>query len=117
MTIQELCNKYYFHDSCITKIDYRRNNSELDITMDFCQWAQEGYSEQDPENIWLKLIFRGIEEYDGITGDIDYFSILDVEVKEDKLWISILDDFHDEYYEYYLSPSDVEVKILGVVKD
>lgn len=117
MTIQELCSKYYFHDSCITRIDYHSDSRRLEITMDFCQWAQEWYVEQDPENIWLKLIFSGIEEYDGIIGDVDYFSILDGEVKNDKFWLSILDDFHDEYYEYYLSPSNVEVKVLGVVKD
>ena len=117
MTIQELRKQYYFHDSCITKVDFIRESKRLEITMDFCQWAQEWYAENEPENVWLKLTFHGIDEYDGITGDIDYYSILDAEVKDDKLWLYILDDFHEEEYEYYLSPSDVEVEILGIVEE
>ncbi len=117
MTIQELREKYYFHDSCITRIDYFSEDKRLTITMDFCQWAQNWYKEGEPENVWLKLTFYGIDGYDGITGDIDYFSILDGEIKDDKFWLFILDDFHEEHYEYYLNPSNVEVEILGIVED
>ena len=76
MTIQELDNKYYFHDSAITHIDYSSQTKELDIIIDFCYWAQKWYKEGDPELMELKVTFEGIEDYDGLTGDIDYFSIL-----------------------------------------
>lgn len=117
MTIQELRKQYYFHDSCITKIEYLKELKVLEISMDFCLWAQEWYTESDPENVWMKLTFYNIDEYDGITGDIDYFSILDAEVKDDKFWMYILDDFHDQEYEYYLSPSEVKVDVLDAVND
>ena len=85
--------------------------------MDFCQWAQQWYKDGDAENVWLKLKFHDIDEYNGISGDIDYFSILDGEIKGDKFWLYILDDFHDKEYQYYLSPSDVEIEILGAVEE
>ena len=115
MTIKELRDRYYFHDSCITRIDYK--DKKLEMILDFCQWAQEWYKKTDPENVWMRLIFSGIEQYEGITGEIDYFSVLDAEIKEDKLWIFMLDDFHNENYEIFLKPTDVEVEILGVVED
>ena len=117
MTIQELREKYYFHDSCITRIEYDKELKQLEITMDFCQWAQEKYVENEPENVWLKLTFHGIDEYDGLIGEIDYFSILNAEIKDGKFWLSILDDYHGEEYEYYLSSSNVEVEIIGPVEE
>jgi len=117
MTIKQLTDKYYFHDSCVTNITFSAETQRLIITMDFCQWAQEWYTEKEPENVWLKLTFHGIDEYNGITGDIDYFSILDAEIKDDRFRLFILDDFHNEEYDYYLLPSAVEVEILGPVED
>lgn len=117
MTIQELRKKYYFHDSCITRIDYIKESKDLIITMDFCQWAQEWYDKSKPENVWLRVTFHGIDEYHGLIGDIDYFSILNGEIKDDKFWLYILDDIHAKEYEYYLLPSDVNVEILGAVED
>ena len=117
MTIQEFCEKYYLHDSCITRIDYINESKQLEITINFCQWAQEWFTNDKPENIWLKLIFHDVDTYKGITGDIDYFSVLDAEIKDEKLRLFILDDIHDESYEYYLSPSDIEIVNLGVVEE
>ena len=117
MTIQELDNKYYFHDSMITTISYSAETENLTFTIEFCNWAQEWYKEGDPELLKMELIFEGIKEYDGITGDIDYFSILDANIKNDKYYMFIEDDFHQRFYEYYLSPTNVEVKIVGTVEN
>ena len=85
--------------------------------MEFCNWAQEGYKDGDPELLKLELVFEGIDDYCGITGDIDYFSILDGEIKDEKYHLFIEDDFHQEFYEYYLDPTNVEVKIVGIIED
>lgn len=113
MTIDELLNKYCFHDSCITNISYSLNEKKLEIKMDFCLWAQKDYNDGDLENIWIKLILFGIEEYNGFTGDIDYFSIENVEKKNGKLWIYMQDGINNEFYEMLLNPSTIELKVLG----
>ena len=112
MTIQELENKYYFHDSSITNIDYSKEQEKLDILIVFCYWAQEWYKEGDPELMDIKLSFKGIKDYDGIVGNINYFSILDGDIQNDKYHLLIEDGFHQEYFEYYLEPSSAEVEIL-----
>jgi len=117
MTIQELDNKYYFHDSMITNISYIESDHKLIISMEFCNWAQSWYKEGDPELVELKLIFYGIETYDGIVGDVDYFSILDGEIIDEKYHLFIEDDFHQAFYEYYLEPSSVDVSIGAPIVD
>ena len=117
MTIHELENKYYFHDSLINKIDYYKENERLEFTIGLCYWAQEWYKEGDPELMEIRLIFEGINEYGGIIGDVDCFSILDGMVKNGKWRFNILDDFHDTYYEYVFSPSNVEVKHIRIFED
>lgn len=113
MTAQELIKKYDLHDSCITNISYTRESKKLEITLDFCQWAQSWYKDDMPENIPIKLILYSIDKYDGIIGEIDYYSILNVEIKDDnKLSFYILDDFHNKNYKYILSPSDIEINIM-----
>jgi len=117
MTIQELNKKYYFHDSMITEIHYSQTSQELEIIMDFCNWAQKSYENSDPELLKLKIKFEGVLDYDGITGEIDYFSILIAEVKNDKFHLIIEDDFNQQYYEYYFSSSNVETEVIGIVED
>lgn len=115
MTIQELCKKYYFHDSMITKISYSKDIKELEFMLEFCNWAQNDYKENDPELLKMKLTFESILDYDGITGDIDYFSVLDCDIVDDRFHMLIEDDFHQEVYEFYLNPSNVKVEIVGAV--
>ena len=117
MTVKELLNKYYFHDSCITNIDFDEGRKKIEITMDFCQWAQDWFVKGSPENIWLKLTLFGIDSYEGIVGEIDYFSIVEAKEIGDTLLLMIEDDYHEAYYQYSFSPSDVDVEILGEVKD
>ena len=69
------------------------------------------YIEGDPELVELKLIFNGIETYDGIVGDVDYFSILDGEIKDEKYHLFIEDDFHQVFYDYYFDPDSVDIAI------
>ena len=117
VTIQDLDNKYYFHDSTITNVLFDSNSQKLVFTIEFCNWAQEFYKAGEPELLKMELIFNGIKDYDGITGNIDYFSILDGDVINGKYHLFIEDDFHQEFYEYYLQPTDVDVRVIGAIDD
>ena len=117
MTIQELNTQYYFHDSMITNVSYSAETQRLIFIIEFCNWAQEWYKEGEPELLKMEIVFEGITDYDGIVGDIDYFSILDADIKEGKYHLLIEDDFHQKTYEYFLSPTNVEIKIVGIVED
>jgi len=117
MTVHELVNKYDFHDSMITCIRYSSENKELVIILDFCYWAQEWYKENDPELMKLKLTFYGISEYSGIVGDIDNYSVLDSDIRDNTYHIFIEDDFNQQFYEYFLNPSDIKIDILEMFNE
>lgn len=55
MTINELLDKYHFHDSTIEEITYDISNGKLEFIIDFCYWLQNGYSDGDKENGLVKL--------------------------------------------------------------
>lgn len=116
MTIHELAKKYYFHDSMITSVNYSANEQKLEIFMDFCHWAQEWYKQGEPELLKLRLTFSGIKDYHGITGNIDYFSILDAGIKHDKYHLFIEDDFQHKFYEYYLEPTNIDAETIGITE-
>lgn len=117
MTIQELNSKYNFHDSCITKIEYDSTHKSLSIYMDFCNWAQSWYKESDSELLRVKLSFEGIDDYNNIKGEIDYFSIGNAEIKDGKYFLFIEDDFNSKYYELFLTPTSATFEILGEVDE
>ena len=110
MKINELLNKYTFHDSLLENISYDKENSILTLTIDFCFWMQNDYDESQPETGHIKLLFKNIENYDGLVGDIDSYSILKTSYANDVLTISLLDDFHDEYHEITIHSQNVIIQ-------
>lgn len=48
MKIKELLDKYYFHDSLITKISY---NNKVKIDIELCNWKQKGRARNERSRI------------------------------------------------------------------
>lgn len=107
MNIKSLLDNYIFHDSLVEKIEYDANKKEVVINIDFCAWMQEDYNDDLPETKNIKVIFMNVIEFDGLTGDVDDFSILDVSYSNGIVVISMLDDFHDKYYEVRITADTV----------
>ena len=110
MKINELVSRSTFHDSLLENILYENENSKLILTIDFCFWMQNDYDESQPETGYIKLLFNNIENYDGLVGDIDSYSILKTSYDNDVLTISLLDDFHDEYHEITIHSQNVIIQ-------
>lgn len=117
MNIQELEEKYYFHDSGINAINFDTENKQLTFSIELCYWAQEWHNEGDPEFMELELIFEGVTEYNGLTGEFECLTILDGMVKDNKWRFNILDELHSEYYEYDFTPSNLYVKHIRTFDD
>lgn len=115
MTITELTKTYNFHDSLITGITRDVLQNQLVVSIEFSFWAQEGVKEGVPETGMIKLVFHEVEDFDcaGLEGNIDYFSILDATADNNKLSLHLLDDFHDKYYELFISSPNVGFLVIG----
>ena len=74
MTIQEFSDRYYLHDSIVSSINYNKDAETLEIVLDFCYWAQEGYDKSHPATGPLIITFKGVSKYDGplenLTGGV-----------------------------------------------
>ncbi len=106
MTFTELISKYDFHDSLITNIE---KNDKVEITIDFCHWKQDYFKDGMKETGEIKLVFQNAKAETCLNGDIDYFSILDIDAKEDYAIIHTLDDFNETEYSIKITYSSVEV--------
>lgn len=93
MTIQEFDKKYNFHDSDIHSISYDGKAKMITIVFDFCYWMQNDYKKGETENGLLKVIFNGVDNYDGVIGDEKYewWSVLDSGIKDGKYHFLIED--------------------------
>ena len=107
MTITKFLSRYNLHDSLISEITF--DDDKLFITVDFCYWMQNGYKDDDPETGVINLIFHDVHSYDGITGKVDDFSILDVVYKDNFIIFSICDDYNDVFYKLKFTASSVNV--------
>jgi len=77
MKIKELAEKYCFHDSLLESIEYDEQKKTATFNVDFCNWAQENYTDDAPETAMIQLCFKGVDyianhcvhiESNGISG-------------------------------------------------
>lgn len=97
MKINELINKYYFHDSLVTNLNF--GNNEVKINIELCNWKQKGYLKNEPEMKYIELIFKDVTcyKFDSIEENIDYDTILEVSYSgenNEKIKF-VLEDVHD----------------------
>lgn len=122
MTLYELREKYYFHDSSIVKVDFDADKKVLTLKISFCFWMQEWYDESEPTNGLIRLTFEDVSifEYDeDITERI--FSDIDSEIQEAELdtdgnlvFFSVetpdfSNDDEDIYWQLKINAENVEV--------
>ncbi|MBQ7172422.1 MAG: hypothetical protein IJR89_09130 [Clostridia bacterium] len=110
MTINELQNKYYFHDSLLDEVIIDKQHATVSLRIDFCFWAQNGYKDEDPETGMIVLSFTGVKKYPEIEGELDSYSILKTSCLQDDTWLMVtLDDETDTCYELSISADKVTV--------
>ena len=98
MQIEDMIQKYYFHDSNVIELFHENNRVQLKI--DLCMWMQEGYKEGDDELKEVLLAFDSVEDYiwdsDKTEADIDYDTILEISYSNGIVKIVLEDDVEDD---------------------
>ena len=110
MTINDFLNKYYLHDSLVKNVSSQNNKVEL--TIDFCFWMQENYQEKDPETGIIHMVLPNASIISGPTGDLDDYSILEVEYHDNCIFLLIMDDFHNLSYEIKIHSSSNQIELV-----
>ena len=126
MTLYELREKYYFHDSSIVKVAFDADKKILTLEIEFCFWMQEWYDKSEPSNGLIRLTFDDVSrfEYDDNIADRIFFDELDSEILKGELdaegnlvFFSVeMPDFsnddEDIYWLLKINAANVEVKEL-----
>jgi hypothetical protein len=61
MKLKELTEKYCFHDSLLESIEYDKLAKTATFEIDFCNWAQDGYTNDKPETMIVRLNFKEVK--------------------------------------------------------
>ena len=94
MKIEDIIQKYHFHDSSVIELFHDSNRVQFKI--DLCMWKQEGYKEGEDELKEVLLVFDSVAEYiwdsDKAETEIDYDTILEISYNDGTLKIVLADD-------------------------
>ena len=94
MQIEDIIQKYNFHDSNV--IELFHDNNTIKLKIDLCMWKQEGYKEGDDEIKEVLLVFDSVADYiwdsDKTEIDIVYDTILEILYNNGILKIVLSDD-------------------------
>ena len=126
MTLYELREKYYFHDSSIVKVAFDADKKILTLEIEFCLWMQEWYDKSEPSNGLIRLTFDDVSrfEYDDNIADRIFSDELDSEILKGELdaegnlvFFSVeTPDFsyddEDIYWQLKINAANVEVEEL-----
>lgn len=84
MTLLELNENYYFHDSVLEKIEYI--NNDLKLYCRFCDFMQEKYDDKDDANSDIMVVFHSaVFEMDG-DWKINEASFLNQRIQDDSIF-------------------------------
>lgn len=115
MKVNEFLEKYCLHDSTIDEIRYNSHEKELIWHMDFAFWMQKDYVEGNPENGMINLHFYNVENYSGLIGKIDWFSVDSITLHPNGIITCVvLDDYNDDCYIWNFYVSNIEIEDLHI---
>ena len=109
MTINNFLSDHYLHDSLVEKVAHENNT--VDITIDFCFWMQEGYSENEPETGIIHLHFPDVTSFSGPSGSLDDYSILEANYQDGCFILLLMDDFNNTSYELKITSESGTVEV------
>ena len=63
MKIQDLLNRYYFHDSTLERLSVNETAQTVSLDLYFCNWLQSDFTPDLPKNIQVRLLFQGVRSF------------------------------------------------------
>jgi len=120
MKITDMVKKYYFHDSGIAKVEFDPEKHEATLLIDFCNWMQDDYNDEEEENIVLKLLFRNVSGISGEQPLLDINRILDCVMAGNDQTVEFfigrrgIANYSEEYIVLRIIAEDVIISQVGV---
>lgn len=116
MDIEELLGKYSFHDSLIDGAYFYEGKKELIFYVELLFFAQDGYVKGESEVAFAKIVFKDVESFDGKTGKLSSWTILNVIYEKGVLTWCLEGEGWGDYHEWSFSSSGAEVEVKTRLK-
>lgn len=81
MTVHQFFEKYYLHDSVITKVNYLVDKQILQLEIEFCFWMQDWYDKNKPTNGLIQVTINNVSFVKYNESKIDPVALeMDIEI-------------------------------------
>lgn len=107
-TINELI-RFDFHDSLIENIECHEESNKLTIEIDFCNWKQEGYRDEDEETTMTCLSFENVTDFIMPKVSFNSDEILEFNILEDGIEITAFNDVENVSYTFKINSKYAEL--------
>ena len=105
----EKLNKYDFHDSLLEDIIYDYINKKVTLKIDFCNWKQEGYRDEDEETAMMYLSFEDVTDFIMPKVSLNSDEILEFNILEDEIEITAFNDIENISYTFKINSKYAEL--------
>lgn len=109
MKIEKFIQKYNLQDSLLEEVEYNKEKKIARLTIDFCYWQQENYTEDVPETGDISIEFQEVDELCYESYPINSDEIVSASLEGNKLELMVFNDVLGEYKKIAISAKDVNV--------
>lgn len=106
MTLLELYNNYYFHDSVLDKLEY--HNNEVKLYCQFCDFMQANYNDKNDSNSDIIAVFHNATYKINGNWEISDAGFLNQRIEDDSI-IFFMESSPDKLGELIIKASSVEI--------
>lgn len=106
MTLLELYNNYYFHDSVLEKLECHDN--EIRLYCQFCDFMQANYNDIDDSNSDIIVVFHNAVYNTNGNWEISDAGFLNQRIEDNSI-IFFMESFPDKLGELIIKASSVEI--------
>ncbi|MBR1554291.1 MAG: hypothetical protein IJ644_02730 [Oscillospiraceae bacterium] len=109
MTIPELYQNYYFHDSIFKKICLDKETGQRIVWCQFCNFLQENYENSQPTNSDIFIIFQNAQ----FSRYITECEVLTQELIDNRtIRFFLANEDNSDCFEFIISADFVEIEII-----
>ena len=110
MSISELFENYYFHDSSFLNMEYSPESKLLKLYCQFCDFMQKDYRDCEPTNSEILILFRNAS----FSGEFFQESEILTQKLTDNHTICffLADETHSDFSEFSVSADDVQIQVI-----
>lgn len=107
-TVNEL-TRFDFHDSLIESIEYYEESNKVTIEIDFCNWKQEDYRDEDEETTMMYLSFEDVTDFIMPKVSLNSDEILEFNILEGGIEITAFNDIENISYTFKINSKYAEL--------